>query len=111
MINCGYQRCINKLAHYEDLEDQGRLIELPCKWGETVYQIVKCDDGITKIFEMKVCATAPCGQLYGNTIWNFYLEDKYSKSYCRYFDFGRTVFHTREEAEAKLKEMEKNNAE
>ena len=96
---------IDKLAHYEDMEEQGRLIELPCKWGETVYQIVKCDDGITKIFEMKVCATAPCGQLYGNTIWNFYLEDKYSKSYCRYFDFGRTVFHTREEAEEKLKEL------
>ena len=28
---------IEKLAHYEDLEEQGRLIELPCKVGDTVY--------------------------------------------------------------------------
>ena len=30
-------KCIKKLAHYEDLEEQGRLIELPCKVGDTVY--------------------------------------------------------------------------
>ena len=32
--------CINiltKLADYEDLEEQGRLIKLPCKVGDTVY--------------------------------------------------------------------------
>ena len=36
MINCGHQRCMNKLAHYEDLEENGRLIELPCKVGDTI---------------------------------------------------------------------------
>lgn len=30
---------LDKLAHYEDLEEQGRLIELPCKVGSNVYAI------------------------------------------------------------------------
>ena len=29
---------INRLAYYEELEEQGRLIVLPCKIGDTVYQ-------------------------------------------------------------------------
>lgn len=28
---------LEKLAEYEDLEEQGRLIKLPCKAGDTVY--------------------------------------------------------------------------
>lgn len=28
---------VKKLADYEDLEEQGRLIKLPCKVGDTVY--------------------------------------------------------------------------
>ena len=33
-------KAIDKLAHYEDLEEKGLLIELPCKVGDTVYAIV-----------------------------------------------------------------------
>ena len=29
--------CAEKLAHYEDLEEQGRLIELPCAVGDRLY--------------------------------------------------------------------------
>lgn len=31
-----------KLAHYEDMEEQGKLLMLPCKPGDTVYVILKC---------------------------------------------------------------------
>ena len=31
----------NLLAEYEDLEEQGRLLILPCKEGDTIYRIVK----------------------------------------------------------------------
>lgn len=31
----------NRLAEYEDLEEQGRLLILPCKEGDTIYRIVK----------------------------------------------------------------------
>lgn len=34
-------KAINKLGEYEDAEEQGRLIVLPCKEGDTVYKIVK----------------------------------------------------------------------
>ena len=32
-----------KLKDYEDLEEQGRLIKLPCKVGSTVYAICTCE--------------------------------------------------------------------
>lgn len=34
-------RVAEKLKHYEDMEEQGRLIVLPCKEGDTIYKIVK----------------------------------------------------------------------
>lgn len=35
--SCKWSQAIyDKLAHYEDLEEQGRLIELPCKVGDRV---------------------------------------------------------------------------
>ena len=34
-------KALEKLAHYEDLEEQGRLIVLPCKVGDTVHLIGK----------------------------------------------------------------------
>ena len=45
VIACRYSECedcrisdaFTKLAHYEDLEEAGRLIELPCAVGDTVW--------------------------------------------------------------------------
>ena len=34
---CPLNEAIKKLAHYEDLEERGRLIKLPCKVGDTVW--------------------------------------------------------------------------
>ena len=74
-----------KLAHYEDLEEQGRLIELPCAVGDTIYEI---HDG-----EIRTNSLV--------TKWRItrYLEEGF---------FGESVFTTKEEAEAKLKELENN---
>lgn len=38
--NHDYISAAIKLAEYEDLEEQGRLIKLPCKVGDTVWQIM-----------------------------------------------------------------------
>ena len=38
---------LQKLADYEDLEEQGRLIKLPCKVGSTVYAICTCEAVVT----------------------------------------------------------------
>ena len=34
-----YVSAAEKLAEYEDLEEQGRLVKLPCKIGDTIYEI------------------------------------------------------------------------
>lgn len=36
---------LDKLRYYEDLEEQGRLIELPCKVGDTVYNGIPLRNG------------------------------------------------------------------
>ena len=35
----GHQKCMERLAEYEDLEEQGKLPRLPCAIGDTVYEI------------------------------------------------------------------------
>ena len=70
---------IKKLAHYEDLEEQGRLIELPCKVGDTIYLISEC--------------------YVGNPV---IVDTKYRLSLI---DYPRDIFLTKEEAEAKLAEL------
>lgn len=69
---------------YQQLEEQGRLIKLPCKVGDDVYYIL----GIPN--------ETPC------TI------DKCTFKLSNINKIGKTLFLTREEAEAKLKELRGN---
>jgi len=100
--------CLNKLAKYEDLEEQGLLLKLPCKKGDTVYDLVCCTDGRWRIFKMKVCVVNAFGGMHNlnGHVWNVYLEDDYSKDYVSFYDFGKTVFLTQIEAEEALRERE-----
>ena len=70
-----------KLKDYEDLEELGRLVKLPCKVGTDVYYIL----GIPN--------ETPC------TI------DKCVFELSDIHEIGKTLFLTREEAEAKLEEL------
>ena len=70
-----------KLKEYEDLEEQGLLLKLPCKVGDTVY-LIKSDGRVVPI-------TADM-QFLG-VLWD---------------DYGKEWFLTQEEAETKLKESE-----
>lgn len=92
---------LKKLAEYEDLEEQGRLVKLPCKVGDTVYGI-NTDRNIVsalKIISVKIYSYA----IY----FNYQLIDGIYKNIVSFtdFDIGKTVFLTRSEAEAKLKEL------
>jgi hypothetical protein len=82
---------VEKLAHYEDLEEQGRLIELPCKVGDTVY-VVGWDiiDWDTEDFSSQTRRWF----IYENL---FDVEMIYA--------IGKMIFLTKEEAEAKLAEL------
>lgn len=92
----------------EDVEKQGLLIRLPCKVGDTVYDLVFCDDGKCHIFEMKVCHISPFGSVRKGKCWNVYLENDYTKAYRSFYDFGKTVFLTQAAAEEALREMKEN---
>lgn len=76
-----------KLAHYEDLEEQGLLLKLPCKVGDTVYKLWYSNGIPYRIQELKI-----------RTLENVVSIVKHNL-------LGERVFLTKEEAEAKLKEM------
>ena len=40
-----FEVIVKKLAEYEDLEEQGRLIKLPCKPGKNLYDIIEFVEG------------------------------------------------------------------
>lgn len=99
-IPISVRRVLDKLAEYEDAEEQGLLIKRPCKVGDTVYlhhrafanTIVRCvvigfawwgTDGF-------------CVKVYSK-------EHGYGNTDVSFSEFGKTVFLTREAAEEALK--------
>lgn len=98
-----------ELKEYKDLEEQGLLVRLPCKVGDTLWELCLCDDGNYKIFPMTVKTISEYGTLRqvkkDKTIWNIYAESDYTYMYKSFVDFGKTVFNTKEEAEKKLEEL------
>lgn len=92
----GYS-AINKCAGYEDLEDEGKLLKLPCVAGEVVYR-VRYDTFI------ETCSIL--GFAEGKTICYRVYIDLDEEDVIELSDFGKTVFLTRKEAEAALKELE-----
>lgn len=87
-----------KLKEYEDLEEQGLLLRLPCKVGDTVYSIA--NDG--KIYPVK--ATREVRIVNG--VLHIICESCRYSDLVSYDDIGKTVFLTQAEAEQKLKEMD-----
>ena len=84
---------IEKLATYEDLDEQGLLVRLPCKVGDTVYDIVGRP---LKIVEHKVDAFHIDKKGFHLQIINGVLEKKQEAK----------VYFSLEKAEKKLEEME-----
>lgn len=90
-----------KQRHYKDLEEAGRLIELPCAVGDTVYRTI-----LDKVYEYTVGSFL----VDENGAWSMsLLFEQEEKKFAANMDcdnLGKTVFLTKEEAEAKLKELE-----
>lgn len=90
--DCNFENKIcNKLGEYEDLEEQGLLLKLPCKVGDIVYRICGTK-GNHYVGERKVVSITI--HRYSITI-----------STTRDDTLGKKIFLTREEAEAKLEEL------
>ena len=81
----------NRLAEYEDMEEQGLLLRLPCKVGDTIY---RCGDPIKKIYEWQIAYV----EVYEDE--TVFVDD--SDNTFVEADIGKTVFLTREEAEKVL---------
>lgn len=105
---------LKKLADYEDLEEQNRLIILPCKVGDTVYVVtspfnvfddIEYDENMKdEVYESYVSSTTfyKSGEQY-----RIYAKatNHFIGAYFRECDFGKTVFLTKSAAEEKLKEL------
>lgn len=93
-----------QLEEYKTLEEQGLLLRLPCKAGDTVYY-PWAYDGQCGIASNEVESIT----IYYNRLPIITVKDWESDMYMpRRFiveDFGNTVFLTQSEAEQKLKEM------
>lgn len=83
------RQAYDKLGAYEDTEEQGLLLRLPCKVGDTIYYFMNVDDEI-QVQERKICTLTNVVAI---------MEDG---------EFGKTVFLTREEAGQALKQMKSN---
>ena len=90
---------LTQLKEYQQLEEQGRLIKLPCKVGDTVY--VPTRDFISELRIAHIAISK------NNTFFHWMLNagiypnlDGFSVD-----KIGKTVFLTKSEAEAKLKEL------
>lgn len=94
---------VTKLAEYEDLEVQGRLIRLPCRPNDIVYRINK------EVREPIIRMSVERIVLFDNS-YALEVTDKYGRHLLFMADdIGKVLYITREEAEAKLKEMEESH--
>lgn len=88
---CELEKALEKLADYEDLEEQGLLVRLPCPIGTTVWDI----------FRMEIRKITVTSIEYNNNkeyvLWAG--EDELLGT------LNEAVFLTREEAEKRLKEL------
>lgn len=99
----GHSKCCNKLAELEDLEKRGLLLRLPCRPNDIVYRINKA--ARVPIIKMTVKWIVLFDKSYALEVVDecggqlLFLAD----------DIGKVLYITREEAEAKLAEMEESH--
>ena len=91
---------ILELTEYRNKIENGTLIELPCRVGDTVYEVFK--DHIppfikeTKIEKIVITAKGLRLRLARNSFYETAVSS-----------IGKTIFFTKAEAEKKLKELQK----
>jgi hypothetical protein len=98
-----------KLGDYEDLEEQGRLVKLPCKVGDTLYRVNK---GAKEPVIMMRVLQLYIKQLHKDrtVIRIDAINDDDMGESCYFLEnIGKTVFLTKSEAEEKLKELRGKN--
>lgn len=98
-----------KLKEYEDLEEQDRLVKLPCKVGDVLYRVNK---GAKEPVIMMRVLQLYIKQLHKDrtVIKIIAINDDDMGESCYFLeDIGKTVFLTKSKAEARLKELRGSN--
>ena len=90
-----------KLKAYEDAEEQGLLLKLPCKIGSTLYQPIS--NRINEYKAMGLCFDITKNEWMYEVAYQIGLE--WYKTVCDFDCINKTVFLTKEEAEQALAEM------
>ena len=95
-----------KLKRDEDAEEQGEILRLPISEDTPVYSIEYCC-GNNKSNRSGMCVRGFCENCNDKA---YYIRESVAK-HCSICEINKTVFLTRGEAEAKLKEMEGEHGE
>lgn len=108
-------KLLQELKTYEDLEEQGLFVRLPCKVGDTVWVVTSPinvfgydeydGDAEYEVYEsflssVSYYASGEQFRIYAKVTNSFIV------AYFRECDFGESIFLTREDAEKKLEEMQ-----
>lgn len=109
----GHGRCCNKLAHYEDLEEQGLLVKLPCRIGDDIYiipspsvyglNVINGYENLNKVYHQHVGSITFIDDHWYATSHEEY--GIYNEEVLNDIAYGITWFTDRKEAEKKLEEM------
>ena len=106
---------VDKLAEYEDLEEQNRLLKLPCAVGDTVYRVHKGTKlSPDRTYECRVVGVKQEYNTFSVKLYANINEETYSIWIDDWFDrcqIGYEFFLTREESEAALKDLERGKGE
>lgn len=90
---------LEEFNRYRDLEEQGRLLKLPCVVGDAVYRI---SPHCNFFDQCQITGFAECDSVK-SMCYTVYIDPD-EKDTISLSDFGKTVFLTREEAEVALNE-------
>lgn len=118
--SCTQRKVWERLKEYEDAEQDGRLVALPCKFSDKLYvvgekRIIRCDICEMYLDDKKGpeclvsfdcdndCDGCPFNNWKQDYSGEWSCDGEYGQSVVFGSDFGKTVFLIREEAEAALK--------
>lgn len=108
----GSQTILQALAEYEDLEEQGLLLKLPCKVGDVVYRINKgARNPVIALVVTEIRHKAlRSGEVAVKLMCSDDVMTKTNGCLVYYLEeIGKKIWLTKEEAEKALVEMEKND--
>jgi len=105
-----HQKMIDKLADYENAEENGFLFRFPCRIGDEVFFHWYCSDGTILAFPA-IVKQINIGTFMLRKGIQYKIEPKGSAGMLKIFyhsDFGFSIFTTKEAAEAALRKMQED---